>query len=62
LEDSHVRKPPRPWSVPLIAAVALLLAIAAPVAGFNPDTEVTVRRSRRASRTSRVSRLTRSIR
>jgi hypothetical protein len=37
-----MRKPTGPWSVPLIAAAALLLAIAAPVAGFNPDTEVTV--------------------
>jgi len=32
----------RPWSAPLIAAVAMLLAVAAPVAAFNPDTEVSV--------------------
>lgn len=37
-----MRQPSRPRAVPFIAAVALLLAIAAPVAGFNPDTEVTV--------------------
>lgn len=37
-----MRKPTAPWSSSLIAAVALLLAIAAPVAGFNPDTEVSV--------------------
>jgi hypothetical protein len=37
-----VRRPPRPWSTPLIAAVALLLAFAAPAAGFVAETEVTV--------------------
>jgi hypothetical protein len=37
-----MRKQTGPWSTSLIAAVALLLAIAAPVAGFNPDTEVSV--------------------
>ena len=42
LEDTHVRKSPGPWSAPLIVAVVLLLAVAAPVAGFTPDTEVTV--------------------
>jgi hypothetical protein len=41
-ETAVMRKPIGLWSTPFIAAVALLLAIAAPVAGFNPDTEVTV--------------------
>ena len=37
-----MRKPTVPRVTTLIAAVALLLAIAAPVAGINSDTEVTV--------------------
>lgn len=37
-----MRKPTAPRVTTLIAAITLLLAIAAPVAGFNPDTEVTV--------------------
>ena len=37
MRKSTARRP-----APLIAAVAFLLAVAAPVAGFNPDTEVTV--------------------
>jgi hypothetical protein len=37
-----MRKPIGPWVTPLIAAVALILAITSPVAGFNPDTRVTI--------------------
>jgi hypothetical protein len=37
-----MRKPIGRWFVPPIAAVVVLVAVAAPAAGFNPDTEVTV--------------------
>ncbi|MGZ8513933.1 MAG: sialidase family protein [Candidatus Limnocylindrales bacterium] len=37
-----MRSPNAPRAITSIAAIALLLAFAAPVAGFNPDTEVTV--------------------
>jgi hypothetical protein len=37
-----MRKPIVRWFVPPIVAVVVLVAIAAPAAGFNPDTEVTV--------------------